>query len=38
MLIVDGVDFSSTNYKNKFGKKIYTHNLAMFLQVALHCF
>lgn len=33
MLIVDGVDFSSTHCKNKFSKKVYTHYLAMFLHV-----
>lgn len=38
MLIVSAVDFSSTYYKNKFSKKIYTHHVAMFLRVFLHCF
>ena len=38
MLIVDGVDFSSTYYKNILNKKSYTRYLAMFLHVSLHCF
>ena len=34
MLIVDGVDFSSTYYKNILNKKSYTPYLAMFLHVS----